>query len=95
MKEALKKDISKQDGTYTNCIRANMKELNRITEDRTIDRDTYIQLVLDMIKDAHDTPAKRNFIDNLQKRNTKTEAMRYVYNAFMAGCGLGVNIIKG
>jgi len=88
--EPLKKDITKQEGTYTKEILDNMSYLNQLGEDLSIDVNTYKTEVLKVIEKAHNTPAKARFINNLNQKTSKEAAMYVVYNAYLAGAGLAV-----
>ena len=89
-KDLFKKDLSNQKGSYTKSLNDNMNLLNDLGSNASIDLKTYVARVLAIIAPAHDTNAKRNFIMILQKQRTKTDAMIYVMNAYMRGCGMEV-----
>ncbi len=87
-KDLFKKDLSNAEGSYTKCIGDNMALINSLGIDYSIDLQTYINRIMDIIKDAHDTPAKRKFIMTLRGQRSKVNAMMYVSNAYMKGIGL-------
>jgi len=87
--EVFKKDLSKVAGTYTNELNTHMQEINAKFEDRSIDANTYRNYILEVIKSAHDTPAKRKFMLNLSRKHSKHEILFYVSNAWLNGKGLG------
>lgn len=85
-----RKDISDQKSTYTYWLTQNWQKLTTISEDRTVSCDSFKQQVLEMITKAHDTEAKRRFINTLTSKRTKTDAIFYVYNSMMCGSGCGI-----
>ena len=87
--EVFKKDLSKVTGTYTNELNTHMQEINSKFEDKSIDTNAYRNYILEVIKPAHDTPAKRKFILNLSRKHNKCEILFYVSNAWLNGKGLG------
>jgi len=87
-KDVFKKDLSNAEGSYTKCIGDNMALINDLGTDYSIDLQTYIKRILDIVKEAHDTPAKRKFIATLMGQKSKMNAMLYVSNAYMKGIGL-------
>jgi hypothetical protein len=89
-KDLFKKDLSNAEGSYTKCIGDNIALINDLGTDYTVDLQTYIKRIIEIIKDAHDTPAKRKFVATLQTQRNKMNAMLYVSNAYMRGIGLEV-----
>jgi hypothetical protein len=89
-KDLFKKDLSNAEGSYTKCIGDNIALINDLGTDYTVDLQTYIKRIIELIKDAHDTPAKRKFVTTLQAQRNKMNAMLYVSNAYMKGIGLEV-----
>lgn len=87
-KDLFKKDLSNAEGSYTKRIGDNIALINELGTSRSIDLQTYIKRILEIIKDAHDTPAKRKFVTTLQSQRNKMNAMLYVSNAYMKGIGL-------
>ena len=89
-KEIFKHDLSNVEGSYTKPLQENITLINDLGTDVTIDLKTYVNKIIEIISSAKDTPAKRNFIMNLQKKRSKVDVMMYTNNAWLNGCGLGV-----
>ena len=87
-KDLFKKDLSNKDGSYAKCLNDNIFIINEMGVDAKIDLNNYINKIIEIIKPAHDTNAKRNFIVNLQRQRSKINAMMYVNNAWLKGSGL-------
>lgn len=90
--KVFRKDISNIKTTYTHHLTQNQEKLNEISEDFNVNCESFKSQVIEMIKDANDTNAKRNFIATLQSKKYKNDAVLYVYNAMLCGSGCGVNI---
>lgn len=88
--DVFKKDLSSERGSYTKAIQDNMPKLNGLSEDGCVGLEEYIAAVKKIVAKAHDTPAKANFVATLTKMRTKSEAVFFVYQAYLKGCGLGV-----
>jgi hypothetical protein len=86
--DLFKFDLSNQDGTYTKALNDNMSTVNELGNDFTVDLKTYVSRILEIVKPANDTPAKRKFVATLMSQRDKTNAMLYVSNAYLRGCGL-------
>ena len=89
-KDLFKKDLSQIDGSYTKSLSDNMCLINDLGTDVRVDLNSYINRIIEIIKPAKDTAAKRNFVLNLQKQRSKIGAMMLVSNAFLRGSGLEV-----
>ncbi len=89
-KDLFKKDLSNKQGSYTKALGDNMLLINDLGNDIRIDLPTYIKKIVDIVKDANDTNAKRNFVLTLTKQRSKLNAMSYVMNAYLKGCGMEV-----
>ena len=88
-KDLFKRDLSNVAGTYTSELSAHINEINSKFEDKSIDTNAYRNYILEIIKPAHDTPAKRKFMLNLSRKHNKCEILFYVSNAWLNGSGLG------
>lgn len=86
--DLFKFDLSNQDGTYTKALNDNMSTVNELGNDFTVDLKTYVNRILEIVKPANDTPAKKNFIATLMSQKSKVSAMLFVSNAYLRGCGL-------
>jgi len=89
-KDILKKDLSTVNGTYTKEINDHISEINEKFEDNSLDTNGYRNLILKIIGPANDTPAKRNFILNLNRKRNKTEILFYVTSSYLTGSKMGV-----
>jgi len=86
--DLFKFDLSSQEGTYTKALNDNMSTVNELGNDFSVDLKTYVNRILEIVKPAHDTPAKKKFIATLMSQRSKMNAMLYVSNAYLRGCGL-------
>lgn len=86
--DLFKKDLSSQKGSYTKSLNDNMCLINDLGTDVSVDLRTYVNRIIEIIKPAHDTEAKRKFVMTLQRQRNKTDAMMYVMNAYLRGCGM-------
>jgi len=89
-KNLFKKDLSNAEGSYTKCIGDNYELITNLGNDARIGVNEYINRIKEIIKDAHDTPAKRNFLLSLNSQTNKYKAMTLVSNAYLRGIGLEV-----
>ena len=87
--EVFKKDLSKVDGSYTKCIGDNIALIYDLGVDVRIDLNTFKTKIIDIIKTAKDTEAKRNFLFKLNSQRSKMQALEFVNNAYLRGSGLG------
>ena len=87
-KDLFKKDLSEVKGSYTKCLNDNIFIINELGSDVRVDLPTYINKIIEIVKPANETNAKRNFIFTLQKQRSKLNAMMYVNNAWLKGSGL-------
>ena len=87
-KDLFKKDLSNTKGSYAKCLNDNILLIHDLGSDVRVDLPTYIKKIIEIVKPAHDTNAKRNFILTLQRQRSKVNAMMYVDNAWLKGSGL-------
>lgn len=84
------RDLSHTKGTYTKVIQDNLQEIYANVEKMdTADFKSYILRLMDQ---AADTPARANFIANINKQRNKVGLIMLVNNAWLRGQGLGANI---
>ena len=88
--DVFKKDLSSARGSYTKAIQDEMPALNAMSEDPSVDLKSYIGAVLEIVAKAHDTPAKANFVATLTGMRRKSDAVFFVYQTYLKGCGMGV-----
>jgi hypothetical protein len=86
--DIFKKDLSKVEGSYTKCISDNINLIYDLGVDTKVDLVTFVNKIIDIIKDAKDTDAKRNFLVKLKMQRSKMHALEFVNNAYLRGCGL-------
>lgn len=86
--DLFKFDLSDKEGTYTKALSDNMPTVNELGNDSSVDLKSYVREILKIVERANDTPAKRKFVATLLSQKSKTNAMLYVSNAYLRGCGL-------
>lgn len=84
------KDLSHIDGTYTKVLNDNIQTI--YSNYATMSFYDFKNYIIELVKQANDTNARRNFLFNIERKRNKTELMFYVNDAFMRGQGLGVDI---
>ena len=88
-KDVFKKDITDDEASYTYYLKRNKEVIDAMFASSSSTQDM-IKKILEIIKPAHETNAKRNFTNNLFTKNTKTKVLEYYYNSMLNGQGLGV-----
>lgn len=88
------KNLENVQGTYTNALIQHNAELTKAADDRSVDAETFSQLVLDAVKDAKDTAACRDFKYNVSTIKGKVNLMFYVWNAMYKGQGYSMKNLK-
>lgn len=90
IKEA-KVDLTKVNGTYSQLLMDKIKDWNERFENEELGSiQEFKQEILNQIATANDTPAKRNFIANLNKQSSVLNALMYINNAVLKAMGAGV-----
>jgi len=88
-KDVFKKDITDDKASYAYYLKQNRETIDLMYASSSSTQDM-IKKVLEIIKPAHDTAAKKNFTNKLVMMRDKTKVLEYYYNAMMNGSGLGV-----
>ena len=88
-KDVFKKDITDDNASYTYYLKRNKEVIDAMFASSSSTQDM-IKKVIEIIKPAHDTPAKRTFTNNLFTKNTKMKVLEYYYNSMLNGQGYGV-----
>lgn len=88
------KNLENVKGTYTNALNEHNAELTKAADDRSVDTETFRQMILDAVKDAKDTAACRDFRNNVSTIKSKTSLIFYVWNAMYKGKGYSINNLK-
>lgn len=88
--EVFKKDLTNKTNSYVYYINNKIQDIYVNYENRSVSTDQYKEYIKRVIAEAKDTPAKRNFLLNLQMKRTKTEVLSFVQNALLNGQGMGV-----
>ena len=81
------KNLENVQGTYTNALIQHNDELAKAADDRSVDTETFRQMILDAVKDAKDTAACRDFRYNVNTIKSKSQLIFYVWNALYKGQG--------
>lgn len=87
-----KRDLSDTNGTYAKVLIEKRSEINEAYSMPGATTETFKAAIIDLIHEASDTDAKRNFIVMLNKQRSKDKILEFVYAAIMRGCGLGANV---
>lgn len=87
----MKKDLTQITGTYTNLLYPKLQEIYQAFDASDVSTEDFKVMILDIIKDAKETNAKINFVNNIARSKSKTNLVFYVSNAVMCASGFGIN----
>lgn len=88
-KDIFKRDITDDEASYAYYLKRNKEMVDMMYASSSSTQDM-IKKILEIIEPAHNTNAKRNFINKLITMRDKTKVLEYYYNAMLNGSGLGV-----
>lgn len=88
--DVFKHDLTNNKNSYCHYLDQSMNDINAKFSDQTVDANAFRAFVQNAVAEAKDTPAKKNFINTLQRQRSKFDILLFVTNAKLKGQGLGV-----
>ena len=88
----MKTNLNEQKGSYAYELTQNKLKVDALYANPAINANSFKTNIIELVKAAHDTPAKRNFLMVLMKQRTKDDILQYLYNVILRADHLSANI---